>query len=135
MNRADLITAIRKANTENRWFDFVGSIKMDDDPDQFATIFAHAVEPQSIDSAVYDAAKLLYESNLTCRMPCEDAILAMLHGWDVSIEEVPWYLTNQFGVDKMLAAIDVCDQKQPNESARTILKTVRYWVNLNPARA
>ena len=133
MNRNELIKMIRDANTNDGWAELVASVRSENSPDHFHAIFAHAVERQAIGSAVFDAAKLLYEANISCRLPCHSAIEALIPSWDISIEEVPWYLTNQFGKDEMFNCLDIILAESPAERASVTLRTIRYWVDLNPA--
>ncbi len=135
MTRNQLIDAIRDANNHDTWSELVTCIKRSDDANAFATIFAHSVERQSMDAAVYDAAKLLYESNVTCRLDCDSAILAMLSSWDISIEEVPWYLANQFGAEVINRHVENLLELSMDDAACTILKSIRYWVGLCPRAA
>jgi len=135
MTRNQLIDAIRDANNHGTWSELVTCIKRSDDANVFATIFAHSVERQSIGAAVYDAAKLLYESNVTCRLNCESAILAMLGSWDISIEEVPWYLANQFGAKEINSHVENLLELSTDDAECTILKSIRYWVGLSPKAA
>jgi hypothetical protein len=74
------------------------------------------------------AALLLRRVNPKCPISCRDAIQEMLTDWDVSIEEVPFYLAEQFGVPKVLATLDEIGSTVSDETQTTLLGTVRYWL-------
>jgi hypothetical protein len=58
----------------------------------------------------------------------------MLPSWDVSIEEVPWYLVKQFGrAAVMTAAADLARSRSGTE--KTMLETVVYWARQYPLSA
>ena len=134
MTRDELIAAIRDTHANGNWADFVATFRDADAPQHFATVFAHAIEQQAIGAAVYDAAKLLHDANLTCRISCEEAIIAMLPNWDVSIEEVPWYLKNQFGKDRVSEGVERVRKRVSSDQEQRKLDTIReIWSTEAPA--
>ena len=128
MTRSDLMAEIRRANSTGHWSDLVLSTRRADDPETFHVIFALAIEQQSIDATVYDAARLLYEARLTCTVSCELAIEAMLPSWDISIEEVPWYLRDHFGVDHVRQALMNVRRRMSSNREQRVLDTIEYWL-------
>jgi len=109
----------------------VSSISESDDPERFTVIFGHAVEEQAIGVAVYDAARLLHEANPSCPIPCELAVESMLPNWDVSIQEVPWYLKRQFGADGVKEAVKNVRKHVSSDGERSTLDSILYWVGVD----
>ena len=68
---------------------------------QFNVLFPLAISKQEFGKGVYGAAYLLHKLNPPCLISCEEAIDRMLIEWDVSIEEVPSYLADQFGAEEI----------------------------------
>src|SRR4051794_39619373 len=69
----------------------------------FDALFPMAVREQgAANGPVAMSAYVLHAMNPTCPLPVDDAVAALLSSWDVSIEEVPWYLVKQFGVRGVL---------------------------------
>jgi len=73
------------------------------------------------------AAWLLYKLRPQCLISCREAITALLPEWDVSIEEVVFYIAEQFGVATVLSTIEELRPQGIDPTNR--LDTVRYWVN------
>ena len=131
MNRDDLIEMICDSHRDDSWDDLVSRFREVNDADVFSVVFSHAIESQAIGSAVYDAARLLYQSNMKCQLTCIDAILAAIPHWDISIEEFPWYLRNQFGKSGVMDAISKLRDQFDTEYERKILDTFEYWNGLS----
>ena len=98
-----------------------------DDAQQFEVLFPIAVKRQ-LDAPSCPAAKLLRELSPACPLSCEDAIRALLSDWDVSIEEVPFYIVARFGVPRVRQAIDRLASELAGGSEKRQLQTVAYWV-------
>ena len=71
--------------------------------------------------------KALHALNPPCRLPIDDAVASLLPSWDISIEEVPWYLAKQFGRDEVLASVERLRSRQSDQTALTRLRTIEYW--------
>jgi len=100
-----------------------------DDAQQFDILFAVAVKPQW-EAPSYTAALLLRELSPACPLDCEDAVRALLSDWDVSIEEVPFYLAARFGPARVRQAVAELSRGVTDRSKKTNLETVLYWVNI-----
>ena len=64
----------------------------------FDALFPLAVRSQS-EAPAWPAAVLLWRRKPKCRKPCVKAVRELLDSWDVSIEEVPFYLEPLQGQD------------------------------------
>jgi hypothetical protein len=98
------------------------------DAERFDILFPVAVKPQW-DAPSYFAALLLRELSPACPLSCEDAVRALLPEWDVSIEEVPFYLASRFGSARVRQAITKLEPEVANESEKQQLKTIAYWLD------
>jgi hypothetical protein len=74
------------------------------------------------------SAYALHALNPSCRLSVDDAVAALLPAWDISIEEVPWYLVKQFGREEVLESVERLRARESDEMALTRLKTIEYWV-------
>ena len=99
---------------------------------QFALLWPIAVGAQSRGPA-FPAAALLHRLNPSCPMSCADAVASVLPDWDISIEEVPWYLVAQFGRARVIAAAEELAKRCTSDVDRTLLSTVVYWAGLAKA--
>ena len=52
----------------------------------------------------------------------------MLTDWDVSIEEVPFYLAEQFGVAQVRSDVAELRGSHTDKTQSTLLDTVEYWL-------
>ena len=68
--------------------------------------------------------------NPPCPMGCAEAVACLLPDWDISIEEVPWYLVAQYGRASVIAAAKELSERCASDLERTRLSTVVYWVGL-----
>jgi hypothetical protein len=53
----------------------------------------------------------------------------MYDEWDLSLEEVPWYLVNQFSEIEVRNIINEISQKAEFKGKEVISKTILYWLN------
>ena len=96
---------------------------------QFAILWPLAVASQDSGPA-FPAAALLYRLNPPCPMSCSDAVACLLPDWDISIEEVPWYLVAQFGRANVIHAAEELSKRCTSDLETTLLSTVIYWAGL-----
>ncbi len=69
-------------------------------------------------------------------MSAEDAIHMLIDNeWDISLEEVPWYLTNQFGPECVNRCVRDLQRIMTEHEACVRLQTILYWSALTPDRA
>jgi hypothetical protein len=100
------------------------------DKQQFEILFQVAVKRQCGDAPVCDAAVLLRELSPECPISCEEAVRAMLPSWDVSIEEVPFYLVAHFGAGRVRDAVREVQHQVSSQPEKASLDTIVYWVGI-----
>lgn len=133
MDGSEIIARVSKAKTQSDLPNLIRDLACVDQTLLFDTLFPVSIRRQGIDNGpVAFSAYVIHAINPPCRLPPSEALSQMVqHEWDISIEEVPWYLANQFGADKVLKCVDDALNEQTDEGARVRLKTVRYWVDRN----
>jgi hypothetical protein len=95
----------------------------------FDTLFPIAVRQQGLSNGpVAMSAYVLHALNPLCPLTIETAVAALLPAWDISIEEVPWYLAKQFGPEAVLACVDQLAANTTDAVELVRLNTIRYWV-------
>ena len=99
-----------------------------DDTQQFEVLFPIAVKAQD-HAPSCPAAELLRQLSPTCPLSCEDVVRALLPEWDVSIEEVPFYIAARFGVARVRQAIERLASEVEGHEEQQRLKTVAYWID------
>jgi hypothetical protein len=98
---------------------------------QFQVLFPIAVKsPYSGDFPVLDAACILEKLSPACPLSCEDAVRALLPEWDVSLEQVPFYLAAKFGTALVQAAVADLKSEVTDKDHNSRLDTVSYWVHV-----
>jgi hypothetical protein len=102
----------------------------------FDALFPVAVREQGQASGpVAMSAYVLHALNPPCPFSVDDAVAALLPSWDISIEEVPWYLVKQFGREPVIESVERLRARETDQTALTRLKTIKYWVGATPAGA
>lgn len=74
------------------------------------------------------AGRLLYMLRPPCPYDPKDAIRMTIDNFNVSVEELPWYLAVIFGKDKVTDAIGDLKALPLEENERTGLKSFEYWI-------
>lgn len=92
------------------------------------SIFADSKNPDADEHAKDLAGFLLWHGPHSCPLPPREVILMLLDGWDLSIEEVPWYLTREFGRDAVLGCIAELSQQVSSPWHHRVLDTLAFWV-------
>jgi hypothetical protein len=103
-------------------------LKSESDEVVFEALFPVATRSQSAGPA-FPAALLLWRRRPKCPLSCDDAIVALLADWEVSIEQVPFYIVSEFGVATVHEAIARVRQRPLSDPQMRLLDTVAYWVN------
>lgn len=134
MDATKIIALVSQASTLHELPDLIRELENVEPELLFDTLFPIAVRSQGGNNGpVAFSAYVLHAINPPCPLAPGDALSEMVkQEWDISIEEVPWYLANQFGADELLTSIAAALSNEANEAARTRLETARYWVGLNP---
>lgn len=59
----------------------------------------------------------------------------LLHGWNRSVEEIPWYLALAFGEGTLLHELDRIDAEAKDEQILAKTRACRWWLKADPSRA
>ncbi len=129
MTRDEIVAEMREANLKNQRPRLCERLRELDAAEVFQALFPIAVEPQWHGPA-YRAACLLFVLKPACPILCKDAIRLMLANWDVSIEEVPWYLAGQFGKELIRQSIEELSKEPLDDEQKVKLSTVQYWTDI-----
>jgi hypothetical protein len=81
-----------------------------------------AIEEQEL------AGFLLRWSARPCPLPIADVLLKLLKGWNLSVEEVPWYLVDQFGSQEVLERLQELIPSISSSEKLRRLDTLAFWV-------
>lgn len=92
----------------------------------FRALFPFAAHSQELGPAA-PAAWLLLEVNPKCPITLREAVGELLSDWDISIEEVPFYLAEQFGAEAVSQVVTEL-RSGAGKTQRTILDTIEYWL-------
>jgi len=98
------------------------------DSELFEILWPEAIKNQSVDRNVLLSALTLYNLNLKCPINLSIALLQLYDEWEISIEEVPWYLVNQFSEMEVRKVITEISEKAELKSKEAITKTILYWL-------
>lgn len=107
----------------------INKLHLDTSTDQLFTIlWSKAIKSQAEIKHVYISALTLYKLNIDCLLSPEKAIEQMCieNDWDISIEEVPWYLANQFSKEVILETTKKIAFKTETQNVK--LQTIDYWI-------
>jgi len=102
-------------------------LEHESDEKAFDALFPLAVRSQE-EAPAWPAAVLLWRRKPKCRKPCARAVAELLDDWDVSIEEVLFYLVSQFGAQMVREAIVQIRETRLSDSQLSRLQAVEYWV-------
>ena len=133
MNADDVIICVRRGQSRCDVAGIVQELVNVPGDIIFNALFPIAIREQAVGSGpVALSAYVLYSLNPTCGFSVEEAVSSLLDSWDISIEEVPWYLANQFGRDAVLESVGKIRAEQTDPTVATRLRVIEYWVRLNP---
>jgi hypothetical protein len=102
-------------------------LRQSDSTATFHSLFHFAAHSQDAGPAA-PAALLLRRLNPPCPISCRQAVGEMLTDWDVSIEEVPFYLAEQFGVAQVRTTVAELRSSHAGKTESTLLDTIEYWL-------
>lgn len=115
------------ARPEEELADLLTRLRATDSGVAFRALFPFAAHSQDRGPAA-GAAWLLRRVNPKCPISCREAIQEMLGDWDVSIEEVPFYLAEQFGVATVRETVAELRTICAETDQVTLLDTIEYWL-------
>jgi hypothetical protein len=129
MDAAQVIERVDRAKSGRDLKPLVADLAGAPAPVIFDALFPIAVREQGPGSGpVAMSAYALHALNPSCPLPVDDAVSSLLPSWDISIEEMPWYLAKQFGRDAVLASVERLRARESEKTALTRLSTIEYWV-------
>jgi hypothetical protein len=136
MNAAQVINRVGRAKTGRDLMPLVAELACVPDDVIFNALFPIAVREQGESSGpVAFSACALHALNPRCPLSVDDAVAALVPSWDISIEEVPWYLVKQFGQKMVHASVERLRDLHHDELALTRLGVIEYWVRAAPTGA
>jgi hypothetical protein len=136
MDAAQVIERVSRAKSGRDLKPLVADLADVPAPVIFDALFPIAVREQGEGRGpVAMSAYALHALNPPCRLSIDDAVASLLPSWDISIEEDPCYLARQFGRDAVLASVERLRAQESDQTARTRLRTIEYWVGATPAGA
>lgn len=136
MNSEEIVARVTEAKTPRDLPLLLQDLGSVDPHLLFKTLFPIATKRQGVANVqVAFSAYTLYNLDPPCNIAAGDA-LQMLIGneWDISIEEVPWYLTNQFGYECLKRCVQDFQCTMTEDEACVRLRTILYWSALTPDR-
>ena len=101
----------------------------------FDTLFAVSVLAQGGTYPVAFASCALEAINPPCSPAVDEAVGRLMPEWDISLEEVVFYLTKQFGVAAVVAAAERRQSSSLAHEEAVRLKAVRYWAGIYQAKS
>jgi hypothetical protein len=75
------------------------------------------------------SARLLLCLNPPCPSVLEELIRLTAPNYNVSVEELPWYLAKQFGADTLRAALERVSVESETGIPAQVSKTFNYWLS------
>jgi hypothetical protein len=96
----------------------------------FETLFPLCIREQSIGSRVAFAAYAIHQLNPKCELAAINGYEMLLDSWDISIEEVVFYLAKQFGRAATMSALDELRSRGLTGTAATRLRSIGYWLGI-----
>ena len=75
------------------------------------------------------AGRLLLDLLPPCPLPLVDCIAGVLSTWNLSVEELPWYLAKCFGADAVEDALKQLEMRPALSDRETrSIETFRFWL-------
>ena len=136
MNHAEVLEGVGRARSLRDLRPLVAELAVVPGKVIFEALFPVAVRAQGEGNGpVAMSAYVLYALNPVCPLPVDEAVASLLPSWDVSIEEVPWYLAKQFGVESVRTSVMRLRHQRTDELSLTRLRTIEYWIASVPTGA
>ncbi len=125
-----VLEIVRSGNTLRDLPSIVEKLSVFNESELFDTLFPNSIRRQSPGKGVAFSAYALNELNPKATISLEEAIDSLLLEWDISIEEVVFYLSKQFGKENIeLKAKEIKGSLTGEEIVR--LETIEYWLGIN----
>jgi len=101
----------------------------------FDTLFAVSVLAQGGAYPVAFAACALGALNPPCSLTVNEAVGRLMPEWDISLEEVVFYLARQFGAAAVIEAAEDLQSSALAHEEAVRLKTVKYWAGIYQSKS
>lgn len=96
---------------------------------RFEALLPVFTDPSQQRYGQYIAGKLLLSLRPRCSRSIEEILRAVAPAWDVSVEELPFYLLHVFGRERVVAAAAEVSQKYESGSAEHVtLAAIEWWL-------
>jgi hypothetical protein len=102
------------------------------DRELFFGLFSFFYDPSLQDNSIARqqlAGAILFSLSPSCPLELDGFIYALPKYWDLSIEEIPWYLCKVFGKQKVTAFLEDLIPDVEDEKLIQSFKTLLYWAN------
>ncbi len=134
MNSEEIVARVTEAKTPQDLPQLLQDLGSVDQHLLFKTLFPIATKQQGVENGpVAFSAYTQYNLDPPCAIAAEDAIQVLIgNEWDISIEEVPWYLTNQFGYECVKRCVQDLQCTMTEDEVCVRLRTILYWAALTP---
>jgi len=73
------------------------------------------------------AGRMLVKIQPKCQESADEVLLKILDNWNVSAEEIVWYLGKQFGRNELINAASRIEQLEISDRAKAALGSFRFW--------
>lgn len=77
------------------------------------------------------AGKLLFILKPKLSLELAPLIEGVLENWNVSVEELPYYFRDVFGIELVSTAIECINADELNELQQKNLETMKWWLGLS----
>jgi hypothetical protein len=82
------------------------------------------------------AGRLLMGIKPRPREPLESIVRNSLATWDLSVEELPWYLAEKFGAKEILSTLDALETESTRSDQELVaIRSFRFWLPKCPTDA
>ena len=127
---SQILQIVREGKSSKDLPSIINKLSVFSESDLFDTLFQNSVKKQSLGKGVAFSAYALNELNPNTKLSLDEAIWSLLPEWDISIEEVVFYLSKQYGKENIESkSKDIKGSLSGEELVR--LKTIEYWLSLN----
>jgi hypothetical protein len=95
---------------------------------ELLSVFEKAGDPDASFNEQELAGYLLWHGPHIYPVSPSDVIRASLHGWNLSVEELPWYMCRVAGIEAVSASIERLLCESPSPAEEKALKAMAFWV-------
>jgi len=102
------------------------------DPELFFGLFSFFFDTSLQDNSFERqqlAGTILLKLSPACPLGLDGVVYAVPHYWDLSVEELPWYLCNIFGKEVVQHFLEELIPDVQNDQLQRSFKTMLFWAN------